>query len=170
MNGFPLNQFVLGFALARPLAERRDQFMVALSASMLSPNNPLGPIFLKPQVDAWSAREADVAALQQQLAGTKTSLDAADVLLQLAGTPWAASQRLAFRAAPSTSPALQGTQDIKVTSDQPGVADIAFDPKQRTITINRMAPQRAAGAAEITVTFAIEAAGRKLSVVRTLLR
>jgi hypothetical protein len=67
MNGFNLNQFVLGFAIARPLADQRDRVMVGLAASMFPASNPLGAIFLKPQVDALSACQSECESLKQSL-------------------------------------------------------------------------------------------------------
>src|SRR5262245_4751190 len=63
MNGINMNQFVLGFAIARPLAEQKDRLMVALTASMFPSSNPYGAIFLKPQVDALADKEAQLASL-----------------------------------------------------------------------------------------------------------
>ena len=79
MNGFNMNQFVLGFAIARPLADQRDRVMVGLAASMFPATNPLGAIFLKPQVDALSACQSECDSL-------KRSLSVAAGLLKIAGS------------------------------------------------------------------------------------
>lgn len=78
MNGFNMNQFVLGFAIARQLADQRDRVMVGLAASMFPASNPLGAILLKPQVDALSASQGEAESLKQEVSAARTLIDIAN--------------------------------------------------------------------------------------------
>ncbi len=84
MNGMNMGNFLLGFAVANKLEQKRDQFGVALSASFFP--NLYGPILMKPQVDAWSARESEVASLKSQVSALQSQVTCAPELFKLAET------------------------------------------------------------------------------------
>lgn len=144
MNGFNLNQFVLGFAIARPLADQRDRVMVGLAASMFPASNPMGAIFLKPQIDSLSARESEVATLNE-------SLKAADELLNIAdGTVIARGK---VETIPLTAPGV-----VSVTSGNTANVTAQFDQARREIQLTG-----GAAGADIQITIVI---GARRRVVR----
>ena len=127
MNGINMQQFMLGFVVASPL-ESRQRLLMGLTASMMPPDNPLGVIMLKPQVDALVAKDAEIASLKSQV-------DAATSIDSFFNHAWFAKKTLKASDGPDVSPVYPGLGDLDVRVDNDKDVTARWDAASRTVVI-----------------------------------
>lgn len=74
MNGMFNNNFVVGMLLARDLP-RQDQLLTGLVAGQMPANSPIGPLLLKPIIDARVAADGGRTSAEAEASGLRQALE-----------------------------------------------------------------------------------------------